>query len=59
MADPWRPCSIIKKRDKGKTTNIAGIRDAAVNHQRYVKGATMYPLEHSVGHGMLCMVPHT
>ncbi|ONK74195.1 uncharacterized protein A4U43_C03F3780 [Asparagus officinalis] len=31
--DPWRACSIIKKREKEKTSNIAGARDAAVDHQ--------------------------
>lgn len=55
--DPWSSCSIIKKRDNGKVVNIAGLRDAAMNHQKYVKGATMYPLERSAGHGSLCMAP--
>ncbi|XP_008781283.1 sialyltransferase-like protein 4 [Phoenix dactylifera] len=55
--DPWSACSMIKKRDKGKTPYKSGLREAAVNHQKYVKGATMYPLERSFGNGMLCMVP--
>lgn len=55
--DPWRACSIIKKREKKKTANVAGARDVAIDHQKYAKGATLYPLEHSVGHGMLCIVP--
>lgn len=55
--DPRSSCSITKKRDKKEVPNIAGLRDAAVNHQKHVKGATMYPLERSAGHGSLCMVP--
>ncbi|XP_077227167.1 sialyltransferase-like protein 2 isoform X2 [Tasmannia lanceolata] len=55
--DPLGPCSITKKRDKGKVKKITGLRKAAVEHQQYVKGATLYPLEHSLGHGMLCTVP--
>lgn len=57
--EPWHACSIIKERDKGKIPNTSGLRHAAIEHQRYVKGATMYPLEHSAGHGMLCMIPDT
>ncbi|XP_010935264.1 sialyltransferase-like protein 4 [Elaeis guineensis] len=57
MADPWSACSMIKKRDKGKIPYKSGLREAAVNHQKYVKGATMYPLERNFGNGMLCMVP--
>lgn len=59
ISDPWHACSIVKKRQKGKNPNAAGVRHAAISHQKYVKGATLYPLEHSVGHGMLCMVPDT
>ncbi|KAL0920635.1 hypothetical protein M5K25_009783 [Dendrobium thyrsiflorum] len=53
----WRACSIIKKRDKGKTQDLSKFREAAIKHQQYVKGATMYPLERSPGHGMLCIIP--
>lgn len=55
--DPLSACSMIKKRDKGKTSYNSGLREAAINHQKYVKSATMYPLERSFGNGMLCMVP--
>lgn len=54
--DPLGACSIIKKHDKGKT-KVTGLRKAAIEHLRYVKGTTMYPLEHSLGDGMLCSVP--
>ncbi|KAL5998547.1 Sialyltransferase-like protein 2 [Asimina triloba] len=59
MDDPLRACSIIKKRDrmKAKATKIVGLRKAASDHRKYVKGASMYPLEHNTGHGMLCTIP--
>ncbi|XP_022872214.1 sialyltransferase-like protein 2 [Olea europaea var. sylvestris] len=50
-------CSIVKKQWKGKFTSISGFRKAAIEHQKYVKGTTMYPLEHNPGHGLLCIVP--
>ncbi|KAM7480195.1 hypothetical protein LguiA_028408 [Lonicera macranthoides] len=49
-------CSIIKKQLKRKLIT-SGLRKEAVKHQKYVKGATMYPLEHNLGHGQLCTVP--
>ncbi|OVA09649.1 Glycosyl transferase [Macleaya cordata] len=57
MDDPLGACSIIKKQHKGKIMKLPGIRKAAKEHQKYVEGATMYPMEHSPGHGMLCTVP--
>ncbi|XXG63191.1 hypothetical protein AAC387_Pa05g1431 [Persea americana] len=54
--DPLGACSIIKKHDKGKT-KVTGLRKAAIEHLKYVKGTTMYPLEHSLGDGMLCSIP--
>ncbi|XP_009770687.1 sialyltransferase-like protein 2 [Nicotiana tabacum] len=48
-------CSIIKKQ-KGKNVDISNLRKAAVEHHKYVKGTTMYPLEHNPGHGQLCTV---
>uniref|UniRef100_A0A5B7B2Q6 Sialyltransferase-like protein 2 n=1 Tax=Davidia involucrata TaxID=16924 RepID=A0A5B7B2Q6_DAVIN len=55
--DPLGACSIIKKQVKGKLTGVSGLRKAAVEHEKYVKGTTMYPLEHNPGHGQLCTVP--
>ncbi|PKA46211.1 hypothetical protein AXF42_Ash015504 [Apostasia shenzhenica] len=57
--DPLGSCSIIKKRVKGKKRDSSSVRNAAVEHQLSVKGTTMYPLERSPGHGMLCIVPDT
>lgn len=57
MSDPFGACSIIKERPKGKSPLISGLRKAAMKHQSYVKGASMYPLERNTGNGMLCMVP--
>ncbi|PSR89426.1 Sialyltransferase-like protein [Actinidia chinensis var. chinensis] len=56
-ADPVGACSIVKKQVKGKPIRISGLRMAAVEHQKYVEGSTMYPLEHNPGHGLLCTVP--
>ncbi|KAL2465509.1 Glycosyltransferase family 29 (sialyltransferase) family protein [Abeliophyllum distichum] len=56
-ADPLAACSIIEKQQKGKLTSMSGFRKAAIEHQKYVKGTTMYPLEHNPGHGLLCTVP--
>ncbi|XAR67856.1 Beta-galactoside alpha-2,3-sialyltransferase [Bertholletia excelsa] len=50
-------CSIIKKQVKRNLKGVSGLRKAAIQHQKYVKGATMYPLEHNPGHGQLCTVP--
>lgn len=54
--DQLASCSIIKKQVK-RTTALSPLRKAAADHKKFVKGATMYPLEHSVGHGVLCTVP--
>ncbi|KAK2974005.1 hypothetical protein RJ640_026723 [Escallonia rubra] len=56
-ADPLGACSIIKKQLKTKLTGVLGLRKAAVEHQKYVKESTMYPLEHNPRHGLLCTVP--
>ncbi|KAK8994079.1 hypothetical protein V6N11_008285 [Hibiscus sabdariffa] len=50
-------CSIIKKQVKKKRMPVSSLRKAAVDHKKFVKGTTMYPLEHSLGHGQLCTVP--
>ncbi|CAK9177463.1 unnamed protein product [Ilex paraguariensis] len=55
--DPLGACSVIKKQLKGKLKGLSGLRKAAVEHQKYVKGTTMYPLEHNLGNGILCTVP--
>ncbi|PIA59026.1 hypothetical protein AQUCO_00400108v1 [Aquilegia coerulea] len=55
--DPLGACSIVKKQKSRKKMKTTDLREAAMKHQNYVKGATMYPLEHSLGHGMLCTVP--
>ncbi|KAK2662265.1 hypothetical protein Ddye_000839 [Dipteronia dyeriana] len=55
-ADPLSACSLIKNRDKRKPASIPSLRKAAIDHQKYVKGVTMYPLERSLGHGQLCTV---
>lgn len=55
-ADPLSQCSIMEKQQidqKPPTT----LRKAALEHQKYVKGARMYPLEHNPRHGLLCTVP--
>ncbi|XP_010550752.1 PREDICTED: sialyltransferase-like protein 2 [Tarenaya hassleriana] len=56
-SEPLASCSIIKKRDKHKRPMVAHLRKPATEHQKFVKGATMYPLEHSPGHGQVCIVP--
>ncbi|KAL8488107.1 hypothetical protein ACS0TY_024406 [Phlomoides rotata] len=42
-SDPLAACSIIGKQ---KLERVFGSRKAAVEHQKYVRGATVYPLEH-------------
>lgn len=54
--DPLGACSIIKKQQFSRKSPT-NLRKAALKHQKYVKGTTMYPLEHSPGHGLLCTVP--
>ncbi|KAI3857486.1 hypothetical protein MKX03_036224 [Papaver bracteatum] len=55
--DPLRSCSIINKQHKGLIMSIPGLRKAAKEHLKYVKGATMYPMDKSLGDGTLCTVP--
>ncbi|KAI9071900.1 hypothetical protein K1719_046135 [Acacia pycnantha] len=55
--DPLGACSIVKKQVKRNPSAVLKLRKAALDHQKYVKGTTMYPLEHSPGHGLLCTVP--
>lgn len=55
--DPLSACSIIKKQQRKRTLKmIYSFRKPAIEHQQYVKGTTMYPLEHNPGHGLLCIV---
>lgn len=55
--DPLRACSVVKKQAKRNINAVSKLRKAALDHMRYVKSTTMYPLEHSPGHGLLCTVP--
>ncbi|KAE9601365.1 hypothetical protein Lal_00023975 [Lupinus albus] len=55
--DPLGACSIVKKQVKRNVNGISKLRKEALDHMRYVKSTTMYPLEHSPGHGLLCTVP--
>ncbi|WOH05456.1 hypothetical protein DCAR_0624873 [Daucus carota subsp. sativus] len=55
--NPLAACSITKKQMKRKPESMFSLRKEAVEHQKYVNGATMYPLEHNPGHGHLCTVP--
>ncbi|KAK2434835.1 beta-1,6-galactosyltransferase GALT29A [Trifolium repens] len=55
--DPLRSCSILKKQVKRNVNAVSNLRKAALDHMKYVKSTTMYPLEHSLGHGLLCTVP--
>lgn len=49
--DPLASCSIIKKQVVRKPIALSNIRKAAADHQKFVKGTTMYPLEQSLGQG--------
>lgn len=53
-SNPLDTCSLIKKRVKPAL--ISSLRKAADYHKKFVKGTTMYPLDHNPGHGQLCMV---
>lgn len=55
--DPLTACSIIKKQVERESVALSNLRKVASDHQKYVKGTTMYPLEHSLGDGVLCTVP--
>ncbi|KAG9446213.1 hypothetical protein H6P81_012341 [Aristolochia fimbriata] len=52
-SDPLRACSIIKRRNRG-SGKIPGLRKEAIEHQKHVNYATLYPLERSLGQGVLC-----
>ncbi|XP_074278386.1 sialyltransferase-like protein 2 [Silene latifolia] len=52
--DPLGACSIVSRQHN---TIKPSLRKEAREHQEYVKGTTMYPMEHSPGHGLLCTVP--
>ncbi|KAG5234316.1 hypothetical protein OIU76_000363 [Salix suchowensis] len=55
--DPLHACSIRKKPAKKEPADVSGLRKAAVDHQKIVRGATMYPLELHPGRGLLCTLP--
>ncbi|KAK7320153.1 hypothetical protein RJT34_04887 [Clitoria ternatea] len=55
--DPLAACSIIKKQVKRHINAVSELRKESRDHLSYVKSTTMYPLEHSPGHGFLCTVP--
>ncbi|XP_061339054.1 sialyltransferase-like protein 2 isoform X2 [Gastrolobium bilobum] len=54
--DPLGACSIIEKLVKRNLNAVSKLRKSALDHIKYVKSTTMYPLEHSPGHGLLCTV---
>ncbi|KAL0322366.1 UNVERIFIED_CONTAM: Sialyltransferase-like protein 2 [Sesamum calycinum] len=56
-SDPLAACSITAKQLRGNSALEFSSRKAAVEHHKYVRGTTMYPLEHNPGHGLLCTVP--
>ncbi|KAL0415594.1 UNVERIFIED_CONTAM: Sialyltransferase-like protein 2 [Sesamum latifolium] len=56
-SDPLAACSITAKQLRGNSALESRLRKAAVEHKKYVRGITMYPLEHNPGHGLLCTVP--
>ncbi|XP_075660571.1 sialyltransferase-like protein 2 isoform X2 [Castanea sativa] len=56
-SDPLAACSIIRKQVEREPVALSNLRNVASDHQKYVKGTTMYPLEHSLGDGVLCTVP--
>ncbi|XP_052176102.1 sialyltransferase-like protein 2 isoform X4 [Diospyros lotus] len=55
--EPLGACAIIKKQVKRKRIEVSSLRKVTFEHQNYVRGATMYPLEHNPGHALLCTVP--
>lgn len=56
-SDPLAACSITKKQVEREPVALSNLRKVASDHQKYVKGTTMYPLEHNLGDGVLCTVP--
>lgn len=55
--DPLAACTIWKDRSNGILKKSSNLRKAAVKHQSYVHGVTMYPLEHKSSGEMLCIRP--
>ncbi|KAE9610169.1 hypothetical protein Lal_00006157 [Lupinus albus] len=55
--DPLGACSIVKKQVKRNVNSVSKLRKEALDHMRYVKSTTMYPLERNPGHGLLCSAP--
>ncbi|XP_073155089.1 sialyltransferase-like protein 2 isoform X2 [Henckelia pumila] len=58
-SDSLAACSITAKKLRGKSSleSVSSLRKAAVDHKKYVRDTTMYPLEHHPGHGLLCTAP--
>ncbi|XP_010426379.1 PREDICTED: sialyltransferase-like protein 2 isoform X1 [Camelina sativa] len=56
-ADPLASCSIVKKRNKNKRPMVSQLRKPVSDHQKFVRSTSMYPVEHSPGHGQLCITP--
>lgn len=54
---PLAACALIAKQLKAKSAPAFAFRKASIEHQKYVRGATMYPFAHNPGHGLLCTVP--
>lgn len=57
--DPLASCGIIKYRSRRILKKPSGLRKVAAEHQDYVHGVTMYPLEHSSSNQMLCIKSRT
>ncbi|KAF9671765.1 hypothetical protein SADUNF_Sadunf12G0082600 [Salix dunnii] len=55
--DPLHACSIRKKPPKREPADVSDLRKAAVDHQKNVRGTTMYSLELHPGRGILCTLP--
>uniref|UniRef100_A0A0D9YLE4 Uncharacterized protein n=1 Tax=Oryza glumipatula TaxID=40148 RepID=A0A0D9YLE4_9ORYZ len=53
---PLSSCTMIKKLEKVKPTKRSVVRDAALNHLKYIRGSTRYPLERNAGGSYLCMI---
>ncbi|KAJ8752551.1 hypothetical protein K2173_005440 [Erythroxylum novogranatense] len=56
--DSLRACSIRQKRAIRKISTVCSSRKPAFDHQKFVKRTTIYPLEQSPGHGLLCALPN-
>eukprot|EP01018_Ginkgo_biloba_P023047 Gb_24800 [translate_table: standard] len=57
--DPLAACAIWEYRSNRKLPKSSGLRKAAVEHQHYVHGVALYPLEHRSSNEMLCIRPKT